>query len=98
MNDSCTEVDSSKRQSLVDGTPSRKWRQVNNVEELVLANQNGPTPLGSEIDVFEHDDNHQEENIIELNAEAIPRDEVIGFECRSSTVKCMKCFLNTIQI
>ena len=78
MNDSRTEVDSSKKQSLVDGTPSRKRRQVDNVEELVLANQNGATPLGGEIDAFEDDDNHQEENSIELNAEAIPRDEEIG--------------------
>ena len=46
MNDSRTEVDSSKKQSLVDVTPSRKQRQVDNVEELVLANQNGVTPLG----------------------------------------------------
>ena len=53
--DSCTEVDSSKKQSLVDGTPSRKWR-----------------PLGGEIDAFEDDDSHPEENSTELNAEAIP--------------------------
>ena len=46
MNDSHTEVDSSKTQSLVDGTSSRKRCQVDNVEELVLANQNGATPLG----------------------------------------------------
>ena len=78
MNDSRTEVDLSKKQSLVDGTPSRKRRQVDNVEELVLANQNGATALGGEIDTFEDDDNHQEENSIELNAEAIPRDEEIG--------------------
>ena len=64
MNDSRTEVDSSKRQSLVNGTPSRNRRQVNNVEELVLANQNGATPLGGEIEAFENDDNHQEENMI----------------------------------
>ena len=77
MNDSRTEVDSSKKQSLFDGTPSRKRRQIDNVEELVLANQNGATPLGGEIEAFENDDNHQEENSIELNAEAIPRDEEI---------------------
>ena len=76
MNDSRTEVDS--RQSFVDGTPSRKRRRVDNVEELVLANQNGATPLGGEIDAFEDDNNHQEENSIELNAEAILRDEEIG--------------------
>ena len=59
MNDSRTEVDSSKRQSLVDETPSRKRNQVDNVEEFVLANQNGATPLGGDIDVFEDDSNHQ---------------------------------------
>ena len=64
MNDSPTEVDSSKRQSLVDGTPSRKRRQVDNVEELVLVNQNGATPLGGEIDTFEDGNNHLEENSI----------------------------------
>ena len=35
MNNSRTEVDPSKKQSLIDGTPSRKRRQVDNVEELV---------------------------------------------------------------
>ena len=78
MNYRHTEVDSSKRQSLVDGTPSRKWHQVDNVEEFVIANQNGATPLGGEIDAFDDDDSHQEENSVELNAEAIPRDEEIG--------------------
>ena len=34
--------------------------------------------MGGEIDAFDEDDNHQEENSIELNAEAIPRDEEIG--------------------
>ena len=81
MNDSRTEVDSSKRPSLVDGTPSRKWRHV---EELVLTNQNGSTPLGGEIDAFEDDleddDNHHEENSIELKAKATPRDEEIGMQ------------------
>ena len=33
--------------------------------------KNGATPLGGEIDAFEDDDNYQEENSIELNAEAI---------------------------
>ena len=79
INDSHTEVDSSKRQSLVDGALSRKRRQVDNVEELVLAHQNGATLLGGEIDTFDDDNSHQEENGIELNAEAIPRDEEIGF-------------------
>ena len=51
MNDSHIKVDLSKKQSLVDGNPSmQKQRQVDNVEELVLrvvlANQNGATPLG----------------------------------------------------
>ena len=71
-------MDSSNRQSLVDGAPSRKRHQVDNVEELVLTNQNGATPLGGEIDTLEDDDNHQEENSIGLNAKATPRDEEIG--------------------
>ena len=34
--------------------------------------------MGGEIDAFEDNDNHQKENSIELNAEAIPRDKEIG--------------------
>ena len=67
MNDSRTEVDSSKRQTLVNRTPSRK--------RCVIENQNGATQLGGEIDAFKDGDNHQEENRIKLNAEAILRDE-----------------------
>ena len=79
MNDRRTEVDSSKRQSLVDGTPSRKRYQVDNVEELVLqCNSKWCHPMGGEIDAFDDDNDHQEENSIELNAEAIPREEEIG--------------------
>ena len=76
MNDSRTEVDS--RQSFVDETPSRKQHHVDNVEGLALENQNGANPLEDEIDAFEDDDNHQEEHSIELNAEAILRDEERG--------------------
>ena len=71
-------MDSSKIQSLVDGILSTKRHQVDNVEETVLGNQNGTNPLGDKIDAFEDDDNHQEENSIELNTEAMLRDKEIG--------------------
>ena len=78
INDNHTEVDSSKRQSIVDGTPSKKERQTM-LKSLYLQIKMAPPHwevklmrLRMTITIM------QEENSIELNTEAILRDEEIG--------------------